>query len=555
MTYRPDHEPEFPIKGINSIQNLKSDNMSYSKTDIVIIEKIGNLDVNVGTIVAANLLRQVKDKVIVTISKNIEGTIPISEFTNDEEIVPGKQVSVFVESTEVVDGRISVSKEKAKFHTVWHDIKFAFDEHLIVKGDVIKRTKGGLTVSLMGLEAFLPESQVALRQVPNLEKFCGQAFDFRVIKLNKKRRNIVVSIKQVLEEARSELKEALIKELAEEQVRVGIVKNITDFGAFVDLGGIDGLLHITDMSWGRVRHPSQLLTIGQEIEVKVLKFDKDRERISLGLKQLQTFPWEGVAERYAPETIVNGKVASITDYGAFVEIEPGVEGLIHISEMSWTKHVRHPGKILNVGDDIEAVVLSVNEEERKISLSLESNVDDERNYSTDHAPLHLRKEPDFTPNKSDSKCITAFSPDYNELVTIIELLGGRTLIGMNLNNQIDLLNLTNNGISKASLLSLRNYIGFTTHQIAEILPIAESTIKRYKLNQAFKPMISEHILHFAQVVTIGINVFLSKKTFLKWMASPSTALGNRVPKHLMKSHFGMNMVIEELARIEHGIVS
>ena len=348
---------------------------------------IANFTVKVGTIISGTILKTANNEVIVDLGYKSEGVIPLQEFRDDDAPLPGAKVDVFVESLEDTDGRVTVSKEKAHFHTVWNDIKVAYDENLILKGKVIKRIKGGLTVRIMGVDAFLPGSQVALRQVPNLEKFCGEELDFRVIKLNKRRRNIVVSRRQVLEEARSELKENLIKELEEEQVRKGIVKNITDFGAFVDLGGIDGLLHITDMSWGRVRHPSQLLTIGEEIDVKVLKFDKERERISLGLKQLQAFPWEGVAERYSQETMVNGKVASITDYGAFVEIEPGVEGLIHISEMSWTKHVRHPSKILTVGDDIEAVVLSVNEEERKISLGLKQTMENPWNSIEERYPI------------------------------------------------------------------------------------------------------------------------------------------------------------------------
>jgi len=348
---------------------------------------ISNFTVKVGTIIPGTILKTVNNEVIVDLGYKSEGVIPLQEFRDDDLPLPGTKIDVFVESLEDTDGRVTVSKEKAHFHTVWNDIKIAYDENLILKGKVIKRIKGGLTVRIMGVDAFLPGSQVALRQVPNLEKFCGEELDFRVIKLNKRRRNIVVSRRQVLEEARSELKENLITELEEEQVRKGIVKNITDFGAFVDLGGIDGLLHITDMSWGRVRHPSQLLTIGDEIDVKVLKFDRDRERISLGLKQLQPFPWEGVAERYAPETMVNGKVASITDYGAFVEIEPGVEGLIHISEMSWTKHVRHPSKLLAVGDDIEAVVLSVNEEERKISLGLKQTMENPWNSIEERYPI------------------------------------------------------------------------------------------------------------------------------------------------------------------------
>lgn len=346
-----------------------------------------NFTVKVGTIISGTILKTAENEVIVDLGYKSEGVIPLQEFRDGEVPPAGTKVDVFVESLEDSDGRVSVSREKAHFHTVWNDIKIAYDENSILKGKVIKRIKGGLTVRIMGVDAFLPGSQVALRQVPNLEKFCGEELDFRVIKLNKRRRNIVVSRRQVLEEARSELKEQLIKELEEDQVRTGIVKNITDFGAFVDLGGIDGLLHITDMSWGRVRHPSQLVTIGDEIEVKVLKFDRERERISLGLKQLQPFPWEGVAERYPQDAMVEGKVASITDYGAFVEIEPGVEGLIHISEMSWTKHVRHPSKLMNVGDDIEAVVLSVNEEERKISLGLKQTMENPWNSIEERYPI------------------------------------------------------------------------------------------------------------------------------------------------------------------------
>jgi small subunit ribosomal protein S1 len=348
---------------------------------------IANFTVKVGTIISGTILKTANNEVIVDLGYKSEGVIPLQEFRDEDPPQQGTKVDVFVESLEDTDGRVTVSKEKAHFHTVWNDIKVAYDDNLILKGKVIKRIKGGLTVRIMGVDAFLAGSQVALRQVPNLEKFCGEELDFRVIKLNKRRRNIVVSRRQVLEEARSELKENLIKELEEEQVRKGIVKNITDFGAFVDLGGIDGLLHITDMSWGRVRHPSQLLTIGEEIDVKVLKFDKERERISLGLKQLQPFPWEGVADRYSPETMVTGKVASITDYGAFIEIEPGVEGLIHISEMSWTKHVRHPSKILTVGDEVEAVVLSVNEEERKISLGLKQTMENPWNSIEERYPI------------------------------------------------------------------------------------------------------------------------------------------------------------------------
>jgi small subunit ribosomal protein S1 len=372
-------EKEF-IVGLSEEDIEAIEGQDYTREERRILETqydntLGQTVLRVGTIVPGKIIAANDKEVLVNIGYKSEGVIPRQEFRSDDEVSEGTKVDVFIEKLEDDDGRVSVSKEKAHFHRVWNDIKAAYDESTVLKGTVIKRIKGGLTVRIMGVDAFLPGSQVALRQVPNLEKFCGEELDFRVIKLNKRRRNIVVSRRQVLEEARSELKETLIKDLDEGQVRIGIVKNITDFGAFVDLGGIDGLLHITDMSWGRVKHPSQLVSIGDEIEVKVLKFDKDKERISLGTKQLQPFPWEGVAERYPKDAVVKGVVASITDYGAFIELEPGVEGLIHISEMSWTKHVRHPSKLLNVGEDIEALVLSVNEEERKISLGIKQTMD------------------------------------------------------------------------------------------------------------------------------------------------------------------------------------
>ncbi len=372
-------EKEF-IVGLSEEDIEAIEGQDYTREERRLLETqydntLGQTVLRVGTIVPGRIITANDKEVLVNIGYKSEGVIPRQEFRSDEQVSEGTRVDVFIEKLEDDDGRVSVSKEKAHFHRVWNDIKAAYDENTVLKGTVIKRIKGGLTVRIMGVDAFLPGSQVALRQVPNLEKFCGEELDFRVIKLNKRRRNIVVSRRQVLEEARSELKETLIKDLEEGQVRTGIVKNITDFGAFVDLGGIDGLLHITDMSWGRVRHPSQLVSIGDEIEVKVLKFDKDKERISLGTKQLQPFPWEGVADRYPKDGVVKGVVASITDYGAFIELEPGVEGLIHISEMSWTKHVRHPSKLLNVGEEIEALVLSVNEEERKISLGIKQTMD------------------------------------------------------------------------------------------------------------------------------------------------------------------------------------
>ncbi len=375
MTDKGDFIVGLTLEEIEAIEGQDYSLTQRQELEAQYLENIGSNQIRPGAIVTGKLLRRVGNEVIVDINYKSEGIIPMSEFAKDEEIIPGEPVDVLIETLEDQDGRVSVSKEKAHFHKVWKDIKDAYDSGSEIIGTIVRRIKGGLKVKIMGVEAFLPGSQVALRQVPNLEQFLGNDYNFRVIKLNKRRRNIVVSRRQVLEEARAEQKETLIKELEEDQVRVGIVKNITDFGAFVDLGGIDGLLHITDMSWGRVRHPSYLFSIGDEIEVKILKFDRERERISLGYKQLQPFPWDGVKERYPIDSLAKGKVASITDYGAFVELEPGVEGLVHISEMSWTKHIRHPSRVLNMGDDIEVMVLGVDEEEKKISLGLKQTLD------------------------------------------------------------------------------------------------------------------------------------------------------------------------------------
>jgi small subunit ribosomal protein S1 len=268
------------------------------------------------------------------------------------------------------DGLIELSKQRADFLRVWGTIKDSYDNTKVVEGKLMRRIKGGAVVDLFGVEAFLPGSQVGIRQIQNLDDLIGEMIRVKVIKINKRRRNVVVSRRVVLEEEREKLKVALLAELEKGQTREGVVKNITDFGAFIDLGGIDGLLHITDLAWGRVSHPSEMLAIGDEVKVMVLDFDLERERISLGMKQLTPYPWENIEEKYPVGDKVRGKVVSITDYGAFVELEKGVEGLVHKSEMSWTKHVKHPSKVVAIGDMIEAVVLKIDKEHEKISLGL-----------------------------------------------------------------------------------------------------------------------------------------------------------------------------------------
>jgi small subunit ribosomal protein S1 len=333
-------------------------------------------DFDEGEIVRGRIVGLTETEVLVDIGFKSEGTIPRAEFIGVDGLEIGTEFDVYLDKMENQDGLIVLSKTRADFLRVWDRIKAAFDAQETVKGTVDRRIKGGLVAKLYGVDAFLPGSQVALRQVPNLDTLIGNELEFRIIKLNKRRRNIVVSRRVVLEEQRAKQKSRIMEELDKGQVRKGVVKNITDFGAFVDLGGIDGLLHLTDLSWGRVAHPSEVVQIGQELDVKVLDFDRERERISLGLKQLQPYPWKEVAEKYPVGTRVRGKVVSITDYGAFVELERGVEGLIHISEMSWTKHVRHPSKIVNVGQDIDVMVLKIDPENEKISLGLKQTEPD-----------------------------------------------------------------------------------------------------------------------------------------------------------------------------------
>src|SRR5512140_99181 len=323
-----------------------------------------------GEIVHGKVLAIDDKDVLVDIGFKSEGIIPLSEFADPSSIHVGDEIEVYLEKMENQDGLIVLSKQRADFVKVWDRVKEAAEKGEVVEGKLLRKIKGGVVVDLFGVEAFLPGSQIALRQVQNVDALLGQTLRFKIIKLNKRRRNIVVSRRVVLEEERATQKTAIMSELAKDQVRDGIVKNITDFGAFVDLGGIDGLLHITDMSWGRVSHPSEVVSIGDRITVKVLSFDPERERISLGLKQLTPYPWENVDQKYLPTQRVKRKVVSITDYGDFLKLEKGVDGIIYISEMSWTRHVRHPSKVVSIGDEVECLILKVDKENEKISLSL-----------------------------------------------------------------------------------------------------------------------------------------------------------------------------------------
>ncbi|MGH7563477.1 MAG: 30S ribosomal protein S1 [Gemmatimonadota bacterium] len=333
-------------------------------------------DIREGQIVTGHILRVDENVVVLDIGFKSEGAVPRDEFKEAESLEVGAEVDVFLENLEDQDGRVVLSKKKADFYKVWDKIRQAYETGEIVQGQLARKIKGGVIVDLFGVDAFLPGSQIALRRVPDIDALIGQTMEFKIIKLNKRRRNIVVSRRMILEQIREQKRGRLLEEIAVGQTRRGVVKNITDFGAFIDLGGADGLLHITDMSWGRVGHPSELATIGEEVDVKILDLDLENNRISLGLKQLQPYPWENVGEKFAVGSRIRGRVVSITNYGAFVELEPGVEGLVHISEMSWTRHIKHPSKLVSIGDEIEAVVLNVNQEDEKISLGMKQIEED-----------------------------------------------------------------------------------------------------------------------------------------------------------------------------------
>jgi small subunit ribosomal protein S1 len=329
---------------------------------------------NEGEIVQGTVVAVQRDNVVIDIGGKSEGIIAVSEFADAAgqiTVKAGDKIDVYIESRENDDGLVTLSKEKADKMKVWDEISSACERDELIEGTISQRVKGGLSVTIRGgVKAFLPGSQVDLRPIRNLDKLIGQTYQFKVIKFNKKRGNIVLSRRVLLEKERDQIKSKTLETLEENKIVKGVIKNITEYGAFVDLGGIDGLLHITDMSWGRVNHPNEVFQVGDEVTVKVLKYNPETERVSLGLKQTQEDPWSHAEEAFPPGKKVRGKVMSITDYGAFVELEPGVEGLIHVSEMSWTKKVKHPSKVLEMGKEVECQVLEVDSKSKRISLGL-----------------------------------------------------------------------------------------------------------------------------------------------------------------------------------------
>ncbi len=324
-----------------------------------------------GTITEGRIVAVTKDKVVVDIGYKSEGMIQNDQFSTEElqNIKVGDRLQVYIEECEDDDGNLVLSKEKADKMKIWEELEKLFNDGKSIDGKIVARIKGGMMVDI-GVKAFLPGSQIDLHPVRDLDGLVGRTFPLKIIKINHRRGNVVVSRRVLLEETRDSKRKTTLSTLKEGQLIQGQVKNITDYGAFIDLGGIDGLLHITDMSWGRVGHPSEMFNIGDKVEVSVLKYDRETGRISLGLKQKSADPWTGVATKYAIGTRVRGRVVSLTDYGAFIELEPGVEGLVHVSVMSWTHEVRHPSRVVSIGDQVEAAVLNVDPASRKISLGM-----------------------------------------------------------------------------------------------------------------------------------------------------------------------------------------
>jgi len=317
----------------------------------------------IGTVVSVN-----EDEIMMDVGFKSEGVISRDEFEEGESPKVGDQIEVFVDVLEDENGQMILSKKKADFMRVWERVREIYDTGETIEGRITNRIKGGMVVDIMGIDAFLPGSQIDIRPVTDFDSYVGKTFEFRIVKLNELRKNIVLSRKDILEESMKEKRDDLLSKIKVGDVLKGRVKNITDFGVFIDLGGLDGLLHITDLSWGRVNHPKEVVEMDEELTVKVIDYDSEKQRVSLGLKQLTPHPWEGIEERYPVDSIVKGKVVNIANYGVFIELEKGVEGLIHISEISWTQHIKHPSEVFSMGEEIEAKVLNIDSEERKISL-------------------------------------------------------------------------------------------------------------------------------------------------------------------------------------------
>jgi len=351
----------------------KFNTLDYTQEEF---EQLANLytesfrDVKQGELVKGRLVRIQGDNVIIDVGFKSEGTIPRSEFGEDAKLEVGQEVEVVLESVEDLEGNLVLSKSRADFLRIWEKVIRAHDTGEIIDGKIIKRIKGGMVVDLIGMEAFLPGSQIDIRPIRDFDALVGQTMDFKVVKVNIPTENVVVSHKVLIEEEIADQRKAILESLERGQILEGVVKAVTDFGVFVDLGGVDGLIHITDLSWGRINHPSEVVKLDETLKIVVTDYDEAKKRISLSLKKLLPHPWENIDEKYKIGDKVTGRVVSLTDYGAFIEIEKGIEGLIHNSEMSWTQHIKHPSQVVAMGQIVEAIILSLDKDEKKISLGI-----------------------------------------------------------------------------------------------------------------------------------------------------------------------------------------
>ncbi len=355
------------------ISLIEKEDEEYSKEEVDQMLKLYEKTfgtIKEGEIVKGKVLTISNNEVAVDIGFKSEGFVPLSEFASTEGLKVGDEIEVFLESIENKDGHLVLSRKRADFVRIWERITQAYEKSDILQGRCLRRIKGGIVVDLMGIDAFLPGSQIDVRPIRDFDQFIGRTMDFKIVKINHPLENVVVSHKVLIEQEIAGQRKQILDNLEKDQILDGMVKAIADFGVFIDLGGVDGLIHITDLSWGRVNHPSEVVKLDQMLKVKVLDYDGEKKRISLGLKQLQPHPWENIDEKYKVGQKVAGKVVSLTDYGAFIEIEKGIEGLIHISEMSWTQHIKHPSQFVAMGQIIEAVILSIDKNEKKISLGM-----------------------------------------------------------------------------------------------------------------------------------------------------------------------------------------
>ena len=426
-----------------------------------------------GSLLNGRIVEISKDYAVVDVGLKSEGLVPVGEFGGPENLELGAEVEVMLEEAEDEYGQIVLSRERARRQRQWEYILEHCEEGSIVEGTIIRKVKGGLMVDI-GMEAFLPGSQIDNKRIRNLDEYVGQTLDFKILKINIERKNVVVSRREVLENERMAKRSELLDTMQPGDLRTGVVKNITDFGVFLDLDGIDGLLHITDMTWKRIRHPSELVELGQELEVMILNIDKEKGRIALGLKQKETNPWEEIEERYPPGTLVEGKIVSLVPYGAFIEIEPGIEGLIHISEMSWVRNVTDPSEVVTKGQEVKAIVLSVQRDEGKISLGIKQV---EKNPWEDV----MEKYPVDTKVKAEVRSLTNYGafvelePGIDGLIHISDLSWTRKVSHpselLNKGDQIEGVVLTVDPESKKITIGMKQLTENPWESIKDTLPI------------------------------------------------------------------------------------